>query len=68
MVMAEKFKVGDTVQLKSGGPKMTVTDTKRDPVNLIDEDSIECMWFAGAKREVGRFPPAALMPYVDEKK
>ena len=32
------FKVGDVVQLKSGGPAMTVIDTK-------EEAAVECLWF-----------------------
>jgi uncharacterized protein YodC (DUF2158 family) len=39
----QPFKVGDVVQLKSGGPKMTVTDVslatdKKDAV-------VTCIWF-----------------------
>ena len=31
--MTERFKPGDVVQLKSGGPRMTVTRPKRDTAN-----------------------------------
>jgi uncharacterized protein YodC (DUF2158 family) len=47
------FKVGDIVQLKSGGPAMTV-----------DEDQgthVWTTWFAGAKREKGRFAVQTLV-------
>lgn len=49
------YKVGDTVQLKSGGPKMTVT---REQGEL--NKSVGCVWFAGAKREFADFPPDAI--------
>nr|WP_320013935.1 DUF2158 domain-containing protein [uncultured Desulfobacter sp.] len=42
--MADKFKVGDIVQLKSGGPKMTIvkiTETEPDD----DPYKIEVNWF-----------------------
>jgi uncharacterized protein YodC (DUF2158 family) len=47
-----QFKVGDVVQLKSGGPKMTVT--------TIRTDSLDCSWFEGVKQHEGNFPPDAL--------
>ncbi|MGJ0319270.1 DUF2158 domain-containing protein [Aliarcobacter cryaerophilus] len=31
------FNVGDTVQLKSGGPVMTISS--------VEDDEIECCWF-----------------------
>lgn len=56
------FKVGDIVQLKSGGPKMTVTDP-----NGYDE-KVHTSWFAGSKHENGRFPSAALQIPTEDKK
>ena len=53
--MAE-FKVGDVVQLKSGGPEMTVTG----PAN---SGNVLCAWFTSfdaASISTGVFPPAAL--------
>ena len=49
------FNVGDVVQLKSGGPKMTV--------RAKDEGDGEIMavWFAGAKQETGYFPTDTLV-------
>ncbi len=44
-----EFKIGDVVCLKSGGPKMTVTD--------IDSDVILCVWFNGTEfRQEGCIP------------
>ena len=54
--MADEFKIGDVVQLKSGGPKMTVT--------LVADDygtpMVWCIWFVGTKEQTGKFPPDAL--------
>jgi uncharacterized protein YodC (DUF2158 family) len=50
------FKVGDTVRLKSGGPRMTVTK--------MDERLVQCEWFEGTKSGSAAFPPAALEPFV----
>ena len=58
--MAEKFKIGDIVQLKSGGPKMTVTQ--------VLERVVHTAWFAGSKKESGAFPFDAVMIYQEEKK
>jgi uncharacterized protein YodC (DUF2158 family) len=55
--MAGKFKVGDIVQLKSGGPKMTVEEVDA----RLGAKTVECAWFAGAKRERSYFNPDVLM-------
>ena len=47
------YKKGDIVQLKSGGPKMTVSDPNA-------YGGIECQWFAGGKLSKGRFPDDVL--------
>jgi uncharacterized protein YodC (DUF2158 family) len=50
------FRSGDVVQLKSGGPKMTVTTvTKRGGRELVI-----CSWFDGAKQTSGTFAQEAL--------
>lgn len=50
----QAFVVGDVVQLKSGGPNMTVT--------TVEGKEIFCEWFSGDSNEVKRyvFPPDAL--------
>lgn len=42
-----EFKKGDIVQLKSGGPDMTVTS--------VQGEEIWCIWFAGKKLETESF-------------
>lgn len=58
--MAEKFAIGDIVQLKSGGPKMTVTS--------VLEKVVHTAWFAGSKKEAGIFPFDAVVRYHEEAK
>jgi uncharacterized protein YodC (DUF2158 family) len=50
--MADSFKVGDVVQLKSGGPMMTVEE--------VEERTVFCIWFDKTERKAGRFNPATL--------
>jgi len=52
------FKVGDVVQLKSGGPPMTVTKVSS---NMVGTTEITCIWFFG-EMETGTFKPDTLMP------
>jgi uncharacterized protein YodC (DUF2158 family) len=50
--MADAFNIGDLVQLKSGGPVMTVEGTILDRTNVA--------WFAYGKRHSALFEPQAL--------
>jgi uncharacterized protein YodC (DUF2158 family) len=56
------FKIGDIVQLKSGGPKMTV-------ITAADSNGrVYTSWFAGAKNERNSFPESALeLPPQEDK-
>ncbi len=54
--MADEFKAGDVVQLKSGGPKMTITSVGE----YYGTPMIYCMWFDGPKEQSGKFPPDTL--------
>lgn len=45
--MSDKFKIGDVVKLKSGGPEMTVIEIK--------ENEMRTVWFAGAKKQEAYF-------------
>ncbi|MGZ9568755.1 YodC family protein [Alcaligenes nematophilus] len=50
------FQVGDVVQLKSGGPEMTVIDKG------LDGSKVECMWFvADNESRTQAIPTVALM-------
>jgi uncharacterized protein YodC (DUF2158 family) len=56
--MGNEFKGGDLVQLKSGGPPMTVQDWSSHQQKYM------CVWFKGASRESGYFSEDSLKPYV----
>lgn len=63
--MAAKFSTGDVVQLKSGGPAMTIseflTDHSKSP-------RYRCKWFKGASYETNVFEEETLQSYVQPKK
>ncbi len=59
--MSSKFSIGDIVQLKSGGPKMTIKKVTEG----FDEEPIQCQWFSGSKLQNGWFRPESIMR-VDE--
>lgn len=52
----QEFKIGDTVQLKSGGPIMTI-------VSYDGKRYFRCLWFTGDEDKVreGYFPPDSLV-------
>jgi uncharacterized protein YodC (DUF2158 family) len=55
-----RFNTGDIVQLKSGGPRMTVAET--------DQWGVTCQWFAGSKLSRGKFREDQLeVPPAEEK-
>jgi uncharacterized protein YodC (DUF2158 family) len=65
--MARQFKVGDIVQLKSGGPKMTV-DSVDD--NIVGgRAGVWATWFAGSKHQRSHFHQESIeLAPNDEKK
>ncbi|TCO71131.1 YodC family protein [Rhodovulum euryhalinum] len=59
--MASTFKPGDIVQLKSGGPAMTISSSGSG-------DGYWCEWFKGASKERAHFNEETLQAYVAPKK
>ena len=57
--MGEAFKKGDLVELKSGGPKMTVREAGKTNSGKV---MVWCDWFDGQKQVNGSFPPESLKP------
>jgi uncharacterized protein YodC (DUF2158 family) len=56
-VTMAKFKVGDLVVLKSGGPPMTVQQVNS---TMTPAHEIQCQWFSGKKLEQGYFASDSL--------
>jgi len=56
------FKVGDLVQLKSGGPPMTVEAIgEYSGMGVGPQDGVACVWFEKNKKEVAVFDARMLM-------
>lgn len=56
--MRTPFKIGDIVQLNSGGSPMTVVGIDTDTHGTV---KIYCSWLStGGKEERGHYPPEAL--------
>jgi uncharacterized protein YodC (DUF2158 family) len=53
------FSIGDVVQLKSGGPLMTVTDVG---AGMDGTPMIDCVWFDKTEQKYGTFRAAVLKP------
>ncbi len=53
------FKIGDVVQLKSGGPLMTVTQVGS---GIDGTPMIDCVWFDKTDQKFGTFRAAVLKP------
>jgi uncharacterized protein YodC (DUF2158 family) len=63
--MADKFKVGDIVILKSGSPQMTVTQVTIDHGGASRR--VWTAWFSGKKNETSSFPEDAIIMAPKEK-
>lgn len=59
MANEQPFAVGDIVQLKSNGPRMTVTG--------VEGQTVYCTWFSPAGKQSGDFPAGALVKPPDPK-
>jgi uncharacterized protein YodC (DUF2158 family) len=68
MAKTATYKTGDIVQLKSGGPTMTVSSVL-DSVSAGDSQNVKCQWFSGSKNQEAWFPEDSLEPgKVEEKR
>lgn len=70
-----KFKVGDIVQLKSGGPIMTIMEIDswaprsykiNGPKPEYEKDEAKCNWFLNEKKFEDKFKLAALKLISEE--
>jgi len=59
-----EFKKGDTVKLKSGGPRMTVKAVGAFPSRGIDQ-GVSCTWFQGNDLREEVFELETLETYTD---
>lgn len=50
----ERLKVGDVVELKSGGPQMTVENIAKYGMGATRDKAL-CVWFDGKKRMSNQF-------------
>lgn len=57
MARKVEFEIGEVVQLKSGGPDMTVAEIHRPMLSGMGDDriTVRCQWFGGRKLESGIF-------------
>lgn len=65
--MAAKYKIGDLVQSKAGGPKLVV-DTVHVPLAIGDDDkdpTYFCIWWVGNKRFREQFRQGGLIDWVE---
>lgn len=53
--MEKKFKIGDTVQLKSGGPHMTVAKYEVDIFTNSFDGIVVCTWFVQSDKKSATF-------------
>ena len=69
----KEFMTGDVVQLKSGGPKMTVhkimgpmeSDLLAAAFKGADKGDVECKWFENGRIESAFFKPQMLVQAGD---
>ena len=57
VVVMEDFEIGQVVQLRSGGPKMTIH-------SLVADGDVACQWFEGNKVHERNFPNEVLKKVV----
>lgn len=64
--MADAFKHGDIVQLRSGGPPMTIDRLPGEVGEFFSQSKTDyhCTWFKGATRDEGNFGEHLLRAFV----
>jgi uncharacterized protein YodC (DUF2158 family) len=60
--MADQITVGTVVELKSGGPDMTVSEVK----SWNGVTTAWCDWFEGKDKKTGSFPVTSLKAVTEE--
>jgi uncharacterized protein YodC (DUF2158 family) len=63
--MEQELRVGDKVQLKSGGPMMTVNEVNPEYLGEPQTNKVNCVWFNEAKEAMHRQFPKATLLIVD---
>ena len=63
-----EFKLGDTVQLKSGGPLMTVSNVTEEAYMQYSKGDVSCTWFEGNTVKQATFKSAMLNSSTDASK
>lgn len=58
--MPDDLRVGDVVQLKSGGPKMTIKEMGKYGMGNTTHIEAKCAWFDGTKLKEELFEPESL--------
>lgn len=58
MKVEPKFKIGDVVMLRSGGPKMTINNLEESASNFYGR--VHCRWFYGTEAKEEFFHQDAL--------
>jgi uncharacterized protein YodC (DUF2158 family) len=66
--MTTKFKSGDLVVLKSGGPTMTIDTVNTSIFNDDEVTGLLCVWFVGETLQRVRFDHRAIEPAQMEKR
>ncbi len=61
--MSDQIKAGVVVQLKSGGPHMTVDKLRQ----WQGQTEADCDWFEGTKQHSGSFPLTSLKVVTEER-
>ncbi len=61
-----KFVVGTVVTLKSGGPKMTITDINLKSWKDDDKDMATCCWINDEKEDIYRSFPLDALTIIQE--